>query len=440
MQPNIILLVIDSLRFDHVGFGNHAPSLTPVLDRIAEQGYSFTQAITQGPYTRAAMSSLMSSTYASMYGGEKRLSLDRPVIQEMLRPAGYSTLGVSTNLYLSTPFGWSRGFDYFNDCRPEDVYRKNYKLRVMSKMYKRFGRTIGWPKSMSAEYAFGSAVNHLGRTQPPFFMWIHLMDAHWPYSHQRFSWDEDWLGNQAYDQKILHRLLSDEPEFSSEEFEEIYSGYKTAVRYVDGQLEDFIGRLQRLCLLDNTWLFITADHGEEFFEHGRFLHTGIPYDNLIRVPLIIRPADNHELSKNKIFNNQVGLMDLVPTFLDLAGSGVPHNVNLYGTSLLPFFEGRPESVTREIITESPSRSMYAVRKDGWKLIWDIDNDIQMLFNLVDDPDEQDNLINVHFPIADNLKTILDKHWKNTAPSSAEQEEGAIDQMLIDRLRELGYVE
>ena len=133
-------------------------------------------------------------------------------------------------------------------------------------------------------------------------------------------------------------------------------------------------------------------------------------------------------------------MDLVPTFLDLAGSAVPHNVNLYGTSLRPIFEGSPVNINRGIIIESPSRSIYAVRKDGWKLIWDVDNDVQMLFNLVDDPDEQENLINVHLPIAGKLKAILDRHWKNTANSGTEQQEGQIDQTLMDRLRELGYVE
>jgi arylsulfatase A-like enzyme len=210
-KPNIILVVMDSLRYDHVGTNRGSYTLTPFLDSLKEKAITFTEAIAQGPSTRVSMTALMSSTYSSMYGGSFRLSKTRPLIHEMLKEAGYTTAGVTANLYLSTDFGWERGFDFFDDCRPEGVYQKKYLWRVANQVGKRVGYPLIWPKSLSAEFVFEAAKRFLKGAESPFFLWVHLMDTHWPYAIQKFSWSEEWKRQRQSDEKLRPRLVSDPP-------------------------------------------------------------------------------------------------------------------------------------------------------------------------------------------------------------------------------------
>lgn len=445
MKPNIILVVIDCLRWDHVGPRAGKPSLTPNIDRLADQGLIFEQAIAQGPSTPVAMSALMSSTYASLYGGSRRLSPTRPVIQQMLKQAGYTTLAVSANVNLSRFFGWERGFDRFDDCLPETVYKKRLGMRLANQVTKRMGLPLVWPRALPAQTVFAEAQAFLNTAHSPFFMWVHLMDTHWPYTIQKFSWDAGWRRQRQIDENIRPRMISDPPRLTPQEAQELYTQYCSAIQHTDQQLGTFIEKLSNQGKLKNTWLILTADHGEEFFEHGRFFHHPTPYEILAHVPLIIIPPENDRLPAARRITDQVRSIDLVPTFLDLAGI-TPFPVEITGESLLPaLIETQNFAfLPRPAITESPHNRVLALRQDGWVFIWDIEKQQEMLFNARQDPEEKQNLAAELPQKASEMKSYLNDHLKmvrrTEQPSSGGDAEEQMNQDLTQRLRDLGYVE
>jgi arylsulfatase A-like enzyme len=442
MQPNIILIVVDSLRFDHVGPQNGSSSLTPNLDALSAEAIVFEQAISQGPSTRVAMSALMSSTYASLYGGQKRLPPNRPVIQAMLKNVGYTTAGITSNLYLSQPFGWNRGFDYYDDCRPENVYHRKIWLRGFNQVAKLIGMPLGWPRSLPVELVFENASRFLQDAQQPFFLWIHLMDVHWPYTIQRFSWNAEWRRKREADRTLRPRLVSRPPQISQEEHKTLLAEYREAVQYTDKHIGSYAQKLKKDGLLKDSWLVIIADHGEEFLEHGQYFHHPTLHEELVHVPLIIRPPDNSSVKRGYRYASQVRSIDLVPTFLDIAQASPLPDAQLFGESLLPILRGESNE-DRPALIESPENQTLALRYDGWKYIWHIKTDQRLLFNLAEDPGEQNNLSAANPSGASAMHEQLEKHLqmvREANQSTDGYEEPEIDQEIIERLKDLGYVE
>jgi arylsulfatase A-like enzyme len=441
-RPNIILIVIDSLRYDHVGAQGGQPSLTPNLDRIAEEGLIFEQAISQGPSTRVSMSALMSSTYASMYGGQLLLSENRPVVQELLREAGYQTSAITANLYLSRQFGWSRGFDYYDDCRPAQVYRRKLWLRAANQVIRRVGFPLLWPRSLPASLVFENAEIFLNQATSPFFMWVHLMDTHWPYSIQDFSWDPQRIQKRQVEMKLQPRLITNPPQISRDEHEQLIADYQHAASYADEQVGKFLNLLEYKGILKNSWVFITADHGEEFNEHGHYFHQVSLSDELVHVPLIIKPPQGFPVPTGQV-KFQVRLIDLVPTFLNIAQASQPDGL-LHGESLLSLISGDAGGKDHPAVIESPGNQLLAYRVDSWKLIWNTDTGEVHLFDLAADPDECLNRAGDEPARVKMMLAILTAHIDRVKISNAtavsRQQDLELDPELVEQLRNLGYID
>lgn len=442
MKPNIILVVVDSLRYDHVGPQDGKPSLTPNLDQLATESVVFEQAISQGPSTRVSMSALMSSTYASLYGGQKYLQSNRPVVQAILKAAGYTTAGITSNLYLSKPFGWSRGFDYYDDCRPESVYHRKFWLRGLNQLTKLVGLRLGWPKSLPADLVFENADDFLRKAQAPFFMWIHLMDVHWPYTIQKFSWDREWRRKREADKALRPRLVASPPQISPDEHETLVAEYREAVSYTDEQIGAYMRKLKKDGLLANSWLVIIADHGEEFLEHGQYFHHPTLHEELVHVPLIIRPPDTSAIKRGYRYAGQIRSIDLVPTFLDIAQVPTSDDSQFSGASLLPILNGETPDEDRPALIESPENQTLALRCDGWKYIWYVESDRRLLFNLNEDPEEHQDLSTADSSRAKTMHQQLEEHLRMTREvgENGYEEPPQVDPEVLERLRDLGYVE
>ncbi|MBV7328033.1 sulfatase-like hydrolase/transferase [Chloroflexi bacterium TSY] len=245
MKPNVILIVVDSLRYDHVGAHGGRPSLTPYLDRLSAESVVFDQTISQGPVTRVSMSSMMSSTYASMYGRELMLGLERPIVQDALHKNGYKTIAFSTNPHHGSIFGWERGFDYFDHCDVDLEYKRSPLIRWPNQLMKRLGRPLTWPTTLCAKSVFRSVRSKIQDSSQPFFLWTHLMDVHWPYNTQTFSWNPE---NQAIRNKFRDfrlRLFSKPESSTKEEVDWAVEAYRASVRYTDAQVGAFIDWLEQ---------------------------------------------------------------------------------------------------------------------------------------------------------------------------------------------------
>ncbi len=326
-RPNIVVVSVDALRADRIGAYGHARK-TPVLDALAASGVRFTRAFTSCPSTRCAIPALHTARFYP--------APDAPTLAGQLRAAGYDTAAITCCERFANPEQELSGFrtiDATADAvRMQRAGQSNADVVI--------DRAIRWYRQPAAA---------------PYFLWVHLYEPHAPY--------EAPAG----------------PDLGSSDSDR----YDREVAYVDAQ----IGRL--LEQDPNTIVVITADHGEELGEHGIRFHARSLYNQVIRVPLIVRGAGIGP----RVIDTPVSLIDIMPTLLELAGAAVP--AGLDGRSLVPALRGAaaPE---RPILVELPhdhqiKRDMAAVIQPPWKVIWDREANAWSLYKL-DDVADETNLV------------------------------------------------
>lgn len=434
---NVLLITIDCLRPDHMGVYGYERPTTPNLDDLASEGIRFTQAISQGPCTRVSFASMFSSTYPAMFGGFFHLSPQRTVLAEILREAGYCPVAFGSNPYLSPNYGYDKGFEIFDDNLVPWI--QSHQHRLLKCLNRFFVVAHRWPPYLPADALTAKAVRFLRRhpAARPWFLWLHYMDVHAPYRPPRrhaarFQSTERL---ELSDQDLWQKALSKPHEISENERQHLIDLYDAEINFVDEQIGHLLMYLRRLGLLDSTLIIVTADHGEAFGEHGQFSHRFELYDELLRVPLLMRlPA---RLPAAQVVTAQVRLLDLVPTILDLLDlDGRPFE----GASLLPLVEGHEKTPRITISETQPETGLYAIRQDGWKLILNVHTGAVELYNLRRDPRETINCTNTAPLMASNLEAQLRSHLQRIEASPSSQAWVEVDHLTMDRLHALGYVE
>ena len=433
-EQNVILITIDCLRADHVGSLGYADRTTPNIDDLARKGVLFSQAISNGVGTSESFPSIMTSTYPLMSpngGGVHgafwvKLSTKWRTIAEVLRSRGFSTAAFNANPWLTSIFHYDRGFDIFDDSL--ESYRKN---NVFDKLRRKLGALRG-DKFLRAKLVNKKAVSWLGNNLDRFFLWLHYMDVHPPYNPKGISI------LKRIDAIRLERKIGHNPEtFSKEELDRLKSFYQEEITYVDRQIGFLVDELEKIGISsENTFLVLTADHGEQFMEHGEWGH-GRLYDEVIRVPLIINGPG---IKRKTVIENQVSLLDLAPTIVDLVN--IPKVESFLGTSLVPMMEGRGAESNKYVISETLTQN-FSWRTKDWKYISDTKNRHE-LYNLQIDPKEKKNLASRRTKKVKEFSMIISKHIlmeqkaKESIPEKhavLHREEG---EALKERLKELGY--
>jgi arylsulfatase A-like enzyme len=434
---NVLLITIDCLRPDHMSVYNYERPTTPHLDDLANEGVSFTQVISQGPCTEASFPAMFGSTYPGMFGGFPHLSPQRRLLAEMLREAGYCTLAFGSNPHLSPIYGYDRGFEIFDgNLVPWIQSRQHRLLKHLNRFFIVARRLLPY---LPANALTAKAVRLFQRNLAagPWFLWLHYMDVHEPYRPPRRHAACFRSAKQPAlsDRTLWQKALSQPKEISENERQYLIDLYDAEINFADEQIGYLLTHLRRLGPLDSTLIIVTADHGEEFGEHGQFSHRFELYDELLRVPLIMRlPA---RLPAGQVVTAQVRLLDLVPTILDLLDLD---SNSFEGASLLPLVEGRDEECRVAISETQPKTGLYAIRQAGWKLILNVHTGAVELYNLGQDPRETTNCANTAPLMASKLEAQLRNHLQRTEASPSSQAEIEVDHLTLDRLRALGYVE
>jgi len=437
----IILITVDCLRASAIGCMG-SQNCTKNIDRLANNGILFQQAIANGPGTPQSFPAIFTSTYPLMH----RKIILSPIyitLAEILTKNGFTCVGFHSNPFLSAFFGWNKGFEVFNDFfeSTETAIHLLLKLpppmRTLTSFLKKFlkSQPIATPfgeltlkrmatlllkkflsesrsriKQHSMPYMIGEEINkHIFKCLKEFkdkklFLWIHYMDPHSPY-----IFPKQWLKRFRPDKKG--------------KLNKIRSLYNLEVEYVDyciGKLMDF---LEDYKFLEDAILILTADHGEALGEHGELgHHESSLYEELIHVPLIISGLD----LSGKI-EYPVGLIDISPTILDILGIKKPKT--FYGKSLIPIIEGGGGS--NVVISESAKinlnnfsydhkRSIFSYRGERWKLILDNIKGTKELYDLKKDPGERNNLFEEENDLAKNLVRKLTHHilWERKVRMSS----------------------
>jgi arylsulfatase A-like enzyme len=455
MADNLVLVTIDSLRADHVGSYGYERDTTPRLDEYARAGHRFTNAFAHACATRPSFPAILTSSHPLMHGGFERLSADRTLISEVFSELGYETAGFHSNLYLSAEFGYDRGFDTLYDSRedPSLTTRLRQAVKdnlnsdgllygVLERLYqgaeRRAGVDVG-SHYVSAEELTDRALEWArARRDEPSFLWVHYMDPHHPYAppdeHQRFS-----SVGASEGVRLRPKMMENHEDITDEELSTLVDLYDGEVRYTDEQ----VGRL--LSELDDCWsdwtAFVTADHGEEFRDHGEFFHQNRFYDEVMHVPLIVYDGDS-----TGTHDEMVGLLDVAPTIAERAGAtDLPEA--FWGHSLEPLLSGRLEDWPREGILGSwcdvPTGERRLVyRTADWKYIRDYVNDREQLFDLQADPAERDNLAEAKEPpaVVETMRAVTDEYEADIEATAANLEDVEMDEAVKERLRNLGYAE
>ena len=441
-KKNVILITIDALRADHLNCLGYPRKTTSNLDEFAHKGALFTHAFSNAPTTRQSFPSILTSTYAAMYNDcalqDKRpLSKERMTIAEKLKEYGYSTAGFHYNAFLSSLYGYDRGFDTFEDFLGESlkirkhtfiqtmfrktlrkpgklpfVFRELGKIITRSHGSRARDRRVGVPYKRASVIS-RKALDWLKNKQPKsFFLWLHYMDTHIPYIPPKdFTPPSiNWWTLDKLQSKFSRALIYDCSILSNNDLVKLVSLYDGEIEYVDHIFGLFLSELEKIGIgLDNTFFIITADHGDEFMEHGGLSHSGKLYDELIHVPLILCGPG---IKRNTVVKDLVSLIDLAPTILTLLDTTkVPET--FMGRSLHPIWNAKKSTESMGIISEwtKGKRRRVSYRTNEWKYILTLDEkDTQHeLYDLQTDPKERKDLSGEEKMRCAKFKTKLTRH-------------------------------
>jgi len=452
-KPNFLLLTLDTLRADMLSCYGYDYPTTPNIDRLAASSIRFKQAITGGSWTQAAFPVLLTSSYASMYGGcLGPLAPERPSPVEALATHGYTTAGFSTSPLLSRVYGYQRGFHHFVDLTPDEsdpalrrlkggerLLRSPLTHHVSGLMGK---RTRPARIYVSAAELTKNFCDWLDGSQSPFLAWLHYMDIHWPYHREETLIDPRDIAQAWRDLGHLHGANWNGATLNSTQRDHYRQLYQEALQYTDAQIGRLLNYLDAEGYLANTVIILVSDHGEEFLERKHWGHfeTNL-YDEILRVPLIIHGPGS---TTGQEIQRQVRLLDIMPTILDLGECPPPDG--LEGTSLAPLWtQSEVKYEVEESISEMwrTERHIIAVRTEAFKYIWDSRcPDRPELFDLEADPGERHNVCEQYPERARYFQARVEAHLQRAAQtaSTGNVAEPELDEELIRRLRDLGYVE
>lgn len=411
-RPSVVFILLDSVRLDHLGWGGSELPTSPRLDALAAQGACFTQAISQAPWTKPSVGTLFTGLTPSAHEATGRLAplpLRQRTLAEAFAVGGYRTFGYSSNPNVTRLFQFDQGFQRFHENTTEAADRLIEVSRVQADP----------PDAAKA----------------PFFLYLHFNDAHYPYEPRERSVTS--AGTQPI-RGLFNRtgrapVLNGETEtafregggasFSAEDVEALRLAYAEEVRWLDDQVGDMIEKL--LAVRDDVLVVILSDHGEEFLEHGDLGHGHSLHDELVRVPLQFAwsPALGAKLGlKAGVRAEQVRLMDLTPTLLELAGLSWPSAATpLAGTSLVPVLRGSAAPAAAAFAETdyfgSPlsgiAGPLRMLREPGAKIVvtdpWlEATAGRSWIYDLSNDPGERVNLAGQRPDLLKSLRASLDR--------------------------------
>ncbi|MCH7519439.1 MAG: sulfatase [Candidatus Dadabacteria bacterium] len=413
--PNVILISIDTLRADHLGSYGYGRNTSPNIDKLAEEGVLFENAFTQAPWTLPAMATIHTSLYPSEHGATRynlKLKDNFITLAEYMRNNFYKTIGIISTPYVSSKYGFSQGYDIFEEY-------------------------IMGTEGTSSEHLTERAIEYISDNQDnKFFLWIHYFDPHAIYLyHEDYNYGRNYSGNLPANLSVEF-LKSDKNSFNTEDIEYVKDIYDEEISYTDHNIGKLINNIEELGLKEDTVIIITADHGEEFMERNGFGHGKSVYNELIRIPLIIY---NPYKQKQRIEEN-VETRSIPKTILELSGidSG-----SFGGENLLALDQSNIENYIYSEGTGSMGENTLreAIVLDQFKLIKNIQYQTFELYDLRSDPNEKINLFNTEqINIKSKQNELMSKLSKHQKQRLGELQKVELSKEDIKRLKALGYIQ
>jgi arylsulfatase A-like enzyme len=346
-HPNVLLILADTLRADHLGCYGYQRQTSPNIDTFAEECFVFDKAFSPSPWTKTTVGSLLTSLYPHEHNAftwADNLSNANLTLSEIFRNENYLTFCIQANQIITSPYGFHQGFQVYKEMKND--LAENLADEFITWVDKQKGR--------------------------PFFAYLHFMDTHYPYTvpeeyPRTFASDDQ--SHLKLDKLIAQdiRILT-EMGMPQKDKDHIVDLYDDSIKYFDIHFGRILDALRASQKLDKTIVILLSDHGEEFWEHGSFGHGHTLYNELLHITLLIR---YQKILPAKKVPHPVHLIDLYPTILSLAGVDFDHEIR--GQNLLPAIlnDRDPERVMyfEGLLRGGEKRGVY---KEGWKLIQNTD--------------------------------------------------------------------
>ncbi len=478
VQPNILLIVLDTARASHV----YDQNVMPNLNQFADNGAKFTNAFTTGPWSLPSHASLFTGKYTSehqTHANSQQFNPNSEPLASQLQSLGYHTVAFSNNVWISPNFGFDQGFDDFKmgwevfsggadiasiakeyDTTTERVKALSSELLSLdmfktatNALYSNYLRKMydsgAWLTNRRAKQWIDSSVTD----ESPFFMFINYLEPHLEYDPpKKYIKEVTPKGEDVPSAEDINQdawaYLTESKEMSEADFEKLKILYNGELRYIDERLNQLFSYLSDKDMLEETFVIVTGDHGENIGDHGLMDHQYCLYDSLLNVPLIFRYPD---VVEPVIREDIVELRDVYSTILQIADSNTADtDIDILQSlgreaAFSEYWVPQPSIETlREKFGNIPKhvleydRGLQAIRTPRWKYIEGTDGSSR-LFDLESDcnekievSDEQSQLVN---KFRDQLQDRFDD-ISNTEPESSE----GMDTDIEDRLENLGYLQ
>ncbi|MEE8558013.1 MAG: sulfatase, partial [Myxococcota bacterium] len=433
--PNVLLVIVDTLRADALALYGGSVK-TPALERLAADGSVFRAAFAQASWTKPSIASILTSLYPSSHRAvlkPSQLPESVATVAEAFSAFGYTTGGIVTNINLAPSFNFQQGFDEYQYLAPDFLFgaRSSTSGLLLYEVAKRVSGRISGGLRPGQAYQPAEVVNRrasawLDRHQRErFFLFLHYMDPHDPY----FTHPDDG--------RSIARATTPDPDPALRD--EMVRRYQGEIAYLDQRFGELTAELERRGLYDDLLVVVTADHGEEFLDHGGWWHGLTLYDEQIGIPLIVKWPAAQRGAPPEVYR-QVRSIDIAPTLLSFVGA--PIAPSMEGVDVRAAVRDERVVYAEE---DHEGNVLQTVRVGGWKLIRaNTDNHRGLeeleLYHVEGDATESENLVSIEPARLQSLLGDLISLELAAQSNAAAEQLAEIGDEECERLRALGYVE
>ncbi|MEW6747638.1 MAG: sulfatase [Planctomycetota bacterium] len=439
-RPNIILISVDTLRADALGSFGYPRATTPHLDAFLNEAVVLRAAYAPEPHTLPSHVSLFTALHPRSHGVEGRMLGATPLAQgietlaTVLGKAGYTNAAFVNTGFLHPAFGLARGFEHYDYFHHAEA-NKGGDVTA-------FGRSAGATNRAVLEWLDGTRSR-------PFFLFVHYYDVHsdWerlpydaPESYRRMFCspeEERALGLQDGEpggSLFLLEVNKGSVSLRPSEVEHIRALYDAGVRYTDDAFGELLRELSQRGLCEDSLIVVLADHGEEFMEHGKMLHSQL-FEECVRIPAGVRFPRSAGITPQEVLA-RVRIVDFMPTILDFLHLDPPASIQ--GASLMPLIEGDAQQSTAPLLFNSSNTGALGITHEGWKLLFDPIREEPQLYDLSSDPAEERDVARQEPAKVETYLRMLKEQHTRLPLLFRDAEPAQLDEDTKRHLGTLGY--
>jgi arylsulfatase A-like enzyme len=438
--PNVILIVVDTLRADHLSCYGYDAVKSPHIDALAADGTRYARMFSQASWTRPSIATILTGLYPSSHGAVHKADVlsDRvETLAEELTKGGYYSVGFPNNINVSPAFGFGQGFAEYHYLAPDLFFHADEAAAELT-LYSglRLVRERFFARYVDVNFYYRPAEYVVARVQSwldgptakrkPFFLFLHFMDPHDPYMVHPFN-------GVGYARVAM-------PNPSPAMADTLRQTYDGEIAYLDEHVGDLVAELKRRGVYDDALIVFTADHGEEFHEHDGWWHGTTLYDEQIGVPLIVKPPRG---GQGRVVDELVTSLDIAPTVLRAGGLAPPATMQGH---VLPLDAGAAPARDSVFAEEDfEGNVLQAVRTRTWKFINANPGNPrglapEALYDVATDPRETKNVVADQPTEREEMRAALGRGVLVAKEHAGRGAQTDVDAATRQRLEALGYVD